>query len=114
MKKHLLKPLLFSALLLATVELPACKSKPKETTTADTVVTVDTATKPAPVEIAADDELTKNTKDAVKDFPGVTAEVKDGEITLTGNITRDRLQKLMMALNALHPKKINNNLTISK
>jgi hypothetical protein len=52
--------------------------------------------------------------DAVKDFPGVTATVDQGVITLTGNITRDKLPKLMMSVNALHPKKVNNNLTINK
>ena len=51
-------------------------------------------------------------KDAVKDFPGVTANVNNGEVTLTGNITRDKLPKLMQSVNAMHPKKVNNNLTI--
>ncbi|AMR31490.1 hypothetical protein A0256_08655 [Mucilaginibacter sp. PAMC 26640] len=114
MKKYLLKPIVFCALLLSATQFPACKIKPKEVTTTDSVITDTAAKTAAPVTIAADDELTKNTKDAIKDFPGVTADVNDGEITLTGNITRDRLQKLMMSLNALHPKKVNNNLTITK
>ncbi len=67
---------------------------------------------PAPVEIAADDALKTGVRDAVKDFPGVKADVANGEITLTGEIKRASLQKLMMALNSLKPKKINNNLTI--
>ncbi|WP_374950030.1 hypothetical protein [Mucilaginibacter sp.] len=113
MKKQFFKPLLLAGLLLASAQFPACKSKPKDTQATDTVIT-DTVAKPAPVVISSDDELTKNTKDATKDFSGVTAAVKDGEITLTGNITRERLQKLMMSLNALHPKKINNQLTINK
>lgn len=117
MKKHLIKPLLFCALLLSAAQFPACKGKTKEATSADTAVaTTDTtaATTTAPVNVAGDDELTKNTKDVVKDFPSVTANVKDGEITLSGSLSRERLQKLMMLLNALHPKKINNNLTITK
>ena len=59
----------------------------------------------APV-IAADDPLTKAVTDAIKDFPGVMAAVKDGVITLTGEISKDKLQKLMMGLQALHPKKV--------
>jgi osmotically-inducible protein OsmY len=61
---------------------------------------------PPPVEIAADDPLTKAVTDAIKDFPGVMATVKDGIITLTGEISKDKLQKLMMGLQALHPKKV--------
>jgi uncharacterized lipoprotein YajG len=116
MKKRFLKPLLFSALILTAMQLPACKSKTKTTeTTTDTTVTVtDTVAQTAPVVIAEDDTLSKNTVDAVKDFPGVKAEVMNGEINLTGEITREKLQQLMMSLNALHPKKINNNLTIIK
>ena len=67
---------------------------------------------PAPVVIAADDPLTKNVNDAIKDYPGVAATVKDGEVTLTGEIKRANLQKLMMNLQSLKPKKINNQLTI--
>jgi hypothetical protein len=115
MKKRFLKPLLFSALILTAMQLPACKSKTKTTESTDTTVTVtDTVAQTAPVVIAEDDTLSKNTVDAVKDFPGVKAEVMNGEINLTGEITREKLQQLMMSLNALHPKKINNNLTIIK
>jgi hypothetical protein len=113
MKRKLIKPILYSFLLIAATQLPACKSKPTESQATDSVAT-DTTGRSAPVVIATDDELIKNTKDVTKDFPGVTADVKDGEITLSGNITRERLQQLMMSLNALHPKKVNNNLTITQ
>jgi hyperosmotically inducible periplasmic protein len=66
----------------------------------------------APVEIATDDALENGVKNATKDYPGVNATVNNGEITLTGEIKRDRLPKLMMALNELRPQKINNNLTV--
>ena len=65
----------------------------------------------APV-INGDDALKTGITDATKDFPGVTAEVKDSVITLTGDIKRASLQKLMQSLNTLHPKKIVNKLTI--
>ncbi|MEJ7770188.1 MAG: BON domain-containing protein [Chitinophagaceae bacterium] len=67
----------------------------------------------APVVVATDNALETGVKDAVKDFPGVQAEVSDGEINLTGNIKRSELQKLMRSLNALKAKKINNKLTIN-
>lgn len=66
---------------------------------------------PPPV-ITADDPLTKGVNDAIKDFSTVKAEVKEGVITLMGDIKKDALPKLMMALNSLKPKKIENKLTV--
>ena len=59
----------------------------------------------APV-ITADDALTTAVKDALTAFPGVSATVKDGIISLTGKIAKADRQKLMIALNALKPKKV--------
>ena len=107
----------FSAIALY---LSSCKGKNSTTTTTDTATVTapaDNTTKKIPdttVVISADDSLKGMVTDATKDFPGVTATVDQGVITLTGNITRDKLPKLMMALNALHPKKIDNNLRIHK
>lgn len=67
---------------------------------------------PAPVVIAADDPLTKGVTDATKDFAGVTATVKDGVVTLTGELKRTDLPRLMKSLNTLKPKKIENKLTL--
>jgi hyperosmotically inducible protein len=67
---------------------------------------------PAPVVIAADDPLSKGVTDAIKDYPGVKADVKDGVVTLTGDIKRAELKKLMETLHTLKPKKIDNKLTI--
>jgi predicted methyltransferase len=97
----------------------SCKGKSPQTTTTDTVVNApaDNTVKKMPdttVVISADDSLKSMLADATKDFPGVKATVDQGVITLTGNITRDKLSKLMMTVNALHPKKVNNNLTINK
>ena len=108
----------FLAFAMISLVIGSCKGKPQTTTTdTATVAPADNTTTKTPdttVEISADDSLKKMVPDATKDFPGVTATVDQGVITLTGNINRDRLPKLMMALNALHPKKINNNLTINK
>ena len=65
----------------------------------------------APVVIVADSMLIKGVTDATKDFPGVKAEVKDSVITLTGEIKKASLPKLMMTLHTLKAKKIDNKLT---
>ncbi len=45
---------------------------------------------------------------------GVTATVQGGEITLTGDVKRAQLQDVIKAANEAKPKKVNNQLTISK
>jgi hyperosmotically inducible protein len=65
-----------------------------------------------PVTIAVDDLLSQTLKDAVKDYPTVVASVKDGVVNLTGTIQKSSLPKLLMAISALKPKKIDNKLTI--
>ncbi|MEP6779080.1 MAG: BON domain-containing protein [Gemmatimonadaceae bacterium] len=69
---------------------------------------------PAPVIISADDSLKMNVANALKDFSTVSADIKDGVVTLTGNIKKADLPKLMQAVNALHPKKVMNKTTITK
>ena len=104
----------FLILALAGVMATSCKNKKKDTTTTTTQTTqVDTTINTtAPVQISPDDALNKGLQDATKDYPGVTATVNNGEVTLTGTIKRDRLPKLMQAIHALNPKKVTNNLTI--
>ncbi|WP_316818773.1 BON domain-containing protein [Pedobacter nyackensis] len=67
-----------------------------------------------PVAITQDDPLAAAVKDATKDFPTVTATVFDGIITLKGEIQKANLQKLMMALQALKPKKVDNTQLVIK
>jgi hyperosmotically inducible periplasmic protein len=69
---------------------------------------------PAPVVIAADDPLIKAVNDALTAFPGVSANVKDGIISLTGEIKKADLQKLMMVLQALKPKKVDPSALVKK
>jgi hyperosmotically inducible periplasmic protein len=66
--------------------------------------TIAAATPPPVVPVVTDaaaDALTKAVNDALKDFPGVTGTVKDQILTLAGQISKDKVQKLMMGLNAL-------------
>ena len=61
---------------------------------------------PAPVEIAADDPLTKGIADALKDFPTVKATANNGVITVTGETTSANWKKIKIALDGLKPKKV--------
>jgi predicted methyltransferase len=105
--------------IILSLCIGSCKGRSSENTNSDTATTTtttpaDNTTKKNPdtVVISGDDSLRNMITDAVKDYPGVTATADQGVITLTGNITREKLPKLMMAMNSLHPKKIINNLTI--
>jgi osmotically-inducible protein OsmY len=64
------------------------------------------------VETATDDALQTGVRDATKDYPGVTASVANGEVTLKGTVDKDKLPKLMAAIQGLQPKKVNNQLTV--
>ncbi len=112
------KNLLYCLLLLSCLQFAQCKSKAKEKdvnsqSTTNESGTTNTTTPPAePVQISPDETLQTGLKDATKDYPDVKTNVSSGEVTLTGNISRDKLPNLMQSINMLHPKKITNNLTI--
>ncbi|SKA29491.1 BON domain-containing protein [Chitinophaga eiseniae] len=69
-------------------------------------ITVTPPPAPAPVAVSADDSLKTAVADVVKDFPGIKVDVKDGVLTVTGEAKADRWKTLKMALDALHPKKV--------
>ena len=115
MKKLFVTTLALAMFGMSATQLTSCKDKEKETTTEATTPSLDSLTTPEiqpPDVISADDSLKTMVTDATKDYPGVEASVNDGEITLTGNVSRKDLPKLIMAVNALHPKKINQKLTL--
>lgn len=70
-----------------------------------------TAVPPPPV-ITPDDPLTTAIKDAVKDNPTVTATVANGVVTLTGEIKKADLPKLIQKVMATKPKKVDNKITV--
>ena len=113
------KTLLIGFAFAAGTFVSSCKSKTDKDNQANDTSTMapsgDTASSTnmqAPVSVAPYDTLAAGVRDATKDFPGVKADVDNGEITLTGEIKRDQLQRLMMAVSSLHAKKVNNRLTI--
>jgi osmotically-inducible protein OsmY len=65
-----------------------------------------------PVAIAPDNSLNSGVERITARYSGVQADVNDGVITLRGQLKRDSLQQLMMDLNALQPKKIENQLVL--
>jgi hyperosmotically inducible protein len=69
---------------------------------------------PAPVVISPDDSLKTSVQAALKDYPTLTADVNNGVVVLTGSIQRSALPKVMQALSALHPKKIENKAAVKK
>jgi osmotically-inducible protein OsmY len=70
------------------------------------------AAPPAPVDIAADETLKASVNDIVKKYDGVEADVKDGVVTLRGEIRRADLQDLVISINELKPRKFENQLVI--
>ena len=62
--------------------------------------------------ISGDNVLTEGLKTALAAFTGVTGTVKDSVVTLSGEIARADLQKVIQAVQALRPKKVENQLTI--
>jgi hyperosmotically inducible periplasmic protein len=92
-----------------------CAGEAKEVKGVKSVVNNITVAAPqesAPVEITADAQLQEAVNNVVKEYKNVKAEVKDGVITLRGDIERSKLQGLMVALNSLKPKKVENQLVI--
>jgi hyperosmotically inducible periplasmic protein len=78
-------------------------------------ITVAPPTPPAPPPVAtvSGDDSIRNALTAVtKDFKTVTTSVNDGVITLTGEIKRADLTKLMERVHALKPKRVENKLQI--
>ena len=102
--------LIFSAALT----ISSCKDKAKDTNDTSTTISADTTSvMPADTSsVVPDDALKTQLNDATKDYPDVTATVNNGEVTLTGTVSREKLPRLMQAVQALNPKKVNNDLTI--
>ena len=69
---------------------------------------------PPPVVMSPDDSLRTNVQAVLKDHPTLTADVKDGVVTLTGSIGKSDLMHAMQSLNALHPRKVQNKATVKK
>lgn len=72
------------------------------------------ATVAPPVVISADDMLKTGVTAALQEYSTLMADVKDGVVTLTGEVKRSDLPKVMQALSALNPKKIESKATVKR
>jgi hyperosmotically inducible protein len=69
---------------------------------------------PAPTPAGDDKMLEGSVSEAIKKagVNGVTVAVANGEVTLTGSVSKADLTKVMQAASSVNPKKVNNNLTV--
>ncbi len=61
---------------------------------------------------AVDPANVQKVTDALKDFPSVKAEVVNGELTLTGNVSPAQAKQIKMSVDALQVGKVNYNYTV--
>lgn len=61
---------------------------------------------------AVDPANVQKVADALKDFPSVKTEVVNGELTLTGNVSREQARKIKMSVDALKVGKVNYNYNV--
>lgn len=71
-----------------------------------------TVVPPAPIISATDQVLIDGLVAALKDNPTVTTAVKDGIVSLTGEVKKADLPKILQKISALKPLKIDNQLTV--
>lgn len=67
---------------------------------------------PPPPVINNDAELNAKMSDILKEFPKVKAAIVNSEITLTGDVTKEELPKVIQKVQELKPKKVVNNLVV--
>jgi len=69
---------------------------------------------PAPSPAGPDKMLEGTINENLKkaNITGVTVTVTEGEVTLTGEVSKDNLAKAMQAASSTNPKKVNNKLTV--
>ncbi len=64
--------------------------------------------------ITPDDPLSVAVRDAIKDHPTVQAEVRDGVVTLSGEISKANEKVLIQKINATRPKKIDRTALVTR
>jgi hyperosmotically inducible protein len=62
--------------------------------------------------VTPDNELKEQVAKVVKKYKRVQANVNDGVVTVRGSIDEDDIQQLMMDLNGLRPRRIENQLAV--
>jgi hyperosmotically inducible protein len=69
---------------------------------------------PTPAPPSPDKMLEGTVNESIKKLgiTGITVTVTDGEVTLTGDVPKDKLASVIQAANQAKPKKVNNKLTV--
>lgn len=69
---------------------------------------------PTPAPPSPDKMIEGTVNEAIKKLglTGIKVSVTDGEVTLTGEVAKDKLASVMQAANEAKPKKVNNKLTV--
>jgi len=77
---------------------------------------MDMSTMEAPMVVettsAVDPANVQKVTDALKDFPSAKAEVINGELTITGNVSPEQARKIKMSVDAMQVGKVNYNYTV--
>ncbi|TAD85317.1 MAG: BON domain-containing protein [Bacteroidetes bacterium] len=69
---------------------------------------------PPPVVVNPDQTLIDGVAAALAAFASIKADVKDGVVTLTGDLKKSDLAVVMAAVNGLKPRKVVNQITLKK
>ena len=93
--------IVFGVAIMPATFSASCKSKKKEP-----VKQEDTRNDPAPVIISPDASLQTSVDNVLAAYNGVSADIKDGVVTLRGTIRQDELMGLVQKLQELRPKKV--------
>ncbi len=104
---------------LLTLGTASCKKDNADTNGTDTTSvgtsTTTTTTPPASTTSISDDTALRNSVEAnltKYSVTGVTVDVTGGEVTLKGNVAKDKLEDAMKAANEANPKKVNNQMNV--
>jgi osmotically-inducible protein OsmY len=100
--------LLLAFAVFNTTSSVSCKNKK----TTEPTVTQDEKKTETPVVINSDETLRESVNNVIKAYDGVQADIKDGVVTLRGNIKQAELQPLIIKIQELKPKKVENQLVI--
>jgi hyperosmotically inducible periplasmic protein len=102
--------------LTGTVDNDSAKSQAEQAakSVASVKSVVNNLTVKPPITVSDDTKIKSAVEAGLAKYnvKGVTANVTDGQVTLTGEIPRAKLQDAMKAANEANPKKVNNQLTI--
>ena len=100
---------------IAGTVLTSCMNRPAESITTEASKNEGSFdTTAVQVTVAPQDSLKIAIRNVISKYPGVKADVNDGEVILTGKIEGKRLQYLITEINTQMPKKVTNQLSVKK